>query len=97
MGTATETAATNTCKVYPNPVREDYKGPIAIDGVPLNADVKITDASGVKVYETTSHGSRVIWDGNNYNGTRAQTGVYLIFISNSDGTETAVCRLLLVN
>lgn len=97
VGTATESASTGDCKVYPNPVREDYKGPITIDNVPMNADVKITDANGVKVFETTSLGSRVIWDGNNYNGQRAQTGVYLIFISNSDGTETAVCRLLLVN
>lgn len=97
IGTATETSAAEECRVYPNPVREDYKGPITIDDVPLNADVKITDANGVKVYETESLGSRVIWDGNNYNGERAVTGVYLIFISDEEGNQRQICRLLLVN
>lgn len=97
-GTATEGPEVATgCKIYPNPVRETYSGPITIDGVLNNSSVKITDIEGQMIWETTSLGGRVIWDGNNYNGQRAQTGVYLIFISDENGEETDVCKLLLVN
>lgn len=97
-GTATEGPNTPAdCKIYPNPVRETYRGPITIDGVLNNASVKITDTEGQMIWETTALGGRVIWDGNNYNGQRAQTGVYLIFIANDDGSQSQVCKLLLVN
>lgn len=97
-GTATEGPATaEGCRIYPNPVRETYSGPITIDGVINNASIKITDIEGQMIWETTALGGRVIWDGNNYNGQRARTGVYLIFISDENGEQTDVCKLLLVN
>lgn len=83
--------------VFPNPVREDYSGPIAISGVVNDADVKITDSEGNLIYRTKALGGQVIWDGNNYNGVRAKTGVYLVFASNEDGTVTCVTKLLMVN
>ncbi len=97
-GSATQGPETGTgCRIYPNPVRETYSGPITIDGVINNANVKITDVGGMMVWETTAQGGRVIWDGNNYNGERARTGIYLVFISNPDGSSTDVCKLMLVN
>jgi hypothetical protein len=43
-GTATEGSTQhNQVKVFPNPVRPDYTGPIAISGLVNNAQVKITD------------------------------------------------------
>ena len=66
---------------YPNPVRPDYIGPIAIKGLVNNANVKITDMNGRLVYETTALGGQAIWDGNDYSGRRADTGVYLVFSS----------------
>jgi len=66
---------------YPNPVRPDYNGPIAIKGLVNDANVKITDINGRLVYETTALGGQAIWDGNDYNGRRADTGVYLVFSS----------------
>ncbi len=66
---------------YPNPVRPDYVGPIAIKGLVNDASVKITDINGRLVYETTALGGQAIWDGNDYNGRRADTGVYLVFSS----------------
>lgn len=89
--------APSGCRIYPNPVRDTYSGPITIDGVLNNASIKITDIEGQMIWETTSLGGRVIWDGNNYNGQRAKTGIYLIFISDENGEQTDVCKLLLVN
>jgi len=78
-------------------VRETYDGPIAISGVINDADVKITDANGILIYQTTANGGQVIWDGNNYSGDRAQTGVYLVWASNSDGSVTCITKLLIIN
>ncbi len=72
---------------YPNPVRPDYDGPIAIKGLAENANVKITDISGVLMYETTALGGQAIWDGKDYNGRKAATGVYLVF-STADNIVT---------
>lgn len=82
---------------YPNPVRPEYSGPIAIRGLVKDADVKITDISGSVVFQTTSLGGQAIWDGNNFQGERAASGVYLVFITNEDGTEKKVTKILLMN
>lgn len=82
---------------YPNPVSHDYTGPIAITGLVKNADVKITDIRGQVVYKTTALGGRAIWDGNNFAGERAASGVYMVFVSNDDGTQKAVTKILLIN
>ena len=86
---------------FPNPVRPGYNGPIAIKGLPRNADVKITDVAGTLIYETTSVGGQAIWDGNDYNGTRAKSGVYLVFSTSDAGDfespEALVTKILIVN
>lgn len=82
---------------YPNPVRPDYHGPIAIRGLVQDADVKITDVAGNLIYETTALGGQAIWDGNNFKGERAASGVYLVFITNEDGTQKKVTKILLMN
>lgn len=81
---------------YPNPVRPDYTGDIAIKGLARNAFVKITDVSGNLVYETQANGGQAIWDGADYTGRRASTGVYLVFSVNQDGTDTYVTKLVVV-
>ena len=82
---------------YPNPVREDYQGIIAIKGLVTNAVVKITDISGTLIYETIAEGGQAIWSGKNFNGKKAHTGVYLVFASNEDGSETIVTKILVIN
>ena len=93
------TGSSSTCGplVYPNPVRETYDGPIAISGVVNDADVKITDADGTLIYRTSANGGQVIWDGKNYSGERAKTGVYLVWASNGDGSVTCITKLLIIN
>ena len=83
--------------VYPNPVKENYEGVIAIKGLVENADIKITDISGTLIYHTIAKGGQATWDGKNYSGEKAKTGVYLVFSSNSDGSETIVTKILFIN
>jgi ligand-binding sensor domain-containing protein len=97
-GTATPSEPGDS-KVYafPNPVRENYTGLIAIKGLENNSSVKITDSYGNLVFETRSEGGQAIWDGYNFDGRRAATGVYLVFATDSDGSEKAVTKILFVN
>ena len=76
-----------TATVYPNPVRPGYEGPIAIQGLSRDANVKITDITGRLVFETTALGGQAIWEGTDYTGRRVATGVYLVF--SSDNSRTA--------
>lgn len=81
---------------YPNPVRHDYSGIIYIKGLVEDSNVKITDIAGNIVYETTSNGGMATWNGNNFDGNRVATGIYLIFCQSSDGKESFVSKLLFI-
>ena len=83
--------------VYPNPVREDYQGEIVVTGLVGNVNVKITDINGNIVFETTALGGQAIWDGRTFSGNRVRTGVYLIFCTNEDGSQTHITKLLVIN
>jgi len=83
--------------VYPNPVYHDYEGPIAVKGVVSNGNIKITDISGTLVYETTALGGQAIWNGRNFKGEKAHSGVYLVFCSNEEGKNTCITKLLFFN
>lgn len=83
--------------VYPNPVRESYNGYIAIKGLVTNADVKITDITGTLVYQTIAEGGQAVWNGKNYSGEKVKTGVYPVFVSNSDGSKTKVTKIMIIN
>jgi hypothetical protein len=85
---------------YPNPVTPGYTGPIAIKGLMRDSNVKITDMNGRLVYETKALGGQAIWDGNDYNGVRASTGVYLVFSANENTSlspDAVVTKILLVD
>lgn len=87
----------NDLYVYPNPVRETYRGDIIVSGLMSNSTVKITNVSGNLVWEGKSEGGQFIWDGKNFSGSRVHTGVYLIFCSNADGSKSKVIKLLFIN
>ncbi|MDD3286392.1 MAG: two-component regulator propeller domain-containing protein [Bacteroidales bacterium] len=82
--------------VYPNPVRPDYNGTIAIKGFVYDSDVRITDIAGNMVAHVKSIGGQAVWDGKNFKGEKISSGVYLIFGSASEGKETAVGKILFV-
>lgn len=97
-GDSTEPMPDNTdVYVYPNPVRPGFTGPIAIRGLTRNATVKITDINGNLIYEDIAEGGQATWNGYDFDGRRARSGVYLVFISNEDGSETMVTKILFVN
>lgn len=83
--------------VFPNPVREDYDGPVTVTGLVKDTVVKITDISGNLVYETVSLGGQAAWDGRNHRGRRVGTGIYLVFLSSPDGSETHVTKLMFIH
>jgi hypothetical protein len=83
--------------VFPNPVRPEYQGNIVVTGLIRDTNVKITDISGNLVFETTSLGGQAIWNGKNMDGKRASTGVYLVFCTNEDGSQTFITKLLFIH
>ena len=82
--------------VFPNPVREDYNGNIAISNLYKDAYVKITDISGNLVFETIALGGQANWDGTNIDNTKVGTGIYLVFSSNEFGQEKMVSKILFI-
>ena len=94
-GSATEGGTENGEVVtFPNPVPSGYSGTIAIRGLVEDADVRITDISGQLVYRTRALGGQAVWDGKDYTGRRPQSGVYLIFVTNRDGSQTHAGKMV---
>ena len=82
--------------VFPNPVRQDYFGPIAIKGMAANSQVTITDSNGNAVNQLISEGGQAVWYGNDFNGDRVNTGVYFIFASDPNGENKASGKVLII-
>ncbi len=87
----------DTVIVFPNPVRPDYNGPIAVNGLYQNASIRIADAYGNVVYEGKALGGQAIWNGKDYNGQRVATGVYFVFSSSEKGDYTKVAKILFIH
>jgi hypothetical protein len=89
-----------TAYAYPNPVRPDYDGPIAIYGLARDANVKITDISGNLVYEGKALGGQAVWNGRDYLGRRVASGVYMIFATSADTFDqpnAVLAKLVVLN
>ena len=82
---------------YPNPVRPNYTGLITIVGLAFNSDVKIVTTNGVLVAKGTSNGGTFTWDGNDLNGKRVASGVYMVQTSDQEGNNGTVCKIAIVN
>ena len=86
--------------VFPNPVRPEYAGDIAIRGLARDSDVKITDINGQLVFETTALGGQAIWDGRDYTGRKAASGIYLVLgttTKNFEDPQAIVAKILFMN
>ena len=84
---------------YPNPVRPGYEGPIAIYGLARDANVKITDVTGNLVYEGKALGGQAVWDGRDYLGRPAATGVYLVYatsVANFEAPDAIITKIVVV-
>ena len=99
MGDATAPAATldeNTLHAYPNPVRENYTGEISVTGFTQDCAVKITDSAGTLIYETTSVGGQITWNGCNMRGERVGAGVYYVLAYDASGNKGAATKILII-
>jgi hypothetical protein len=63
----------------------------------VETTVKITDISGNIVNELESFGGQAVWDGNDFNGQRVATGIYLVFLANQGSNATAVTKVLFIH
>ena len=98
-GNATEPSATlneKTLHAYPNPVRENYTGEISVTGFTQDCNVKITDSAGTLIYETTSTGGQITWNGCNVRGERVSAGVYYVLAYDANGNEGAATKILII-
>jgi subtilisin family serine protease len=82
--------------VFPNPVPPGYSGTIGIRGLPENSVVKITETNGRLVFQTRSLGGQAVWDGRDYKGQKASTGVYLVIAVDAIKGEQVVSKIVLV-
>jgi hypothetical protein len=91
-GGATEAAETKTnVLVFPNPVPPAYNGTIGIRGLPENGVVKITETNGRLVFQGRSLGGQMVWNGKDYSGRPAASGVYLVIAE-----EKIVAKIVLI-
>lgn len=86
----------NNVYVYPNPVRPTYSGTVKVAGLLDKANIKITDIEGNLVYETTSEGGTIEWDTTAFGRYKVASGVYMVFISAQDGSETKVKKVMII-
>lgn len=81
---------------YPNPVTPDYNGPIRIDGLTFNAEVKVCSTTGQLVWSGRSNGGTCTWNGCNMQGKRVSSGVYHVVANTEDGSTAVVCRIIVI-
>ncbi len=89
-------ASLDSLYIYPNPVRPEYQGPVYIRNLVDKSNVKISDITGALVWEIQAQGGQVMWDGRNLEGRKVNTGVYFIFVTNSDGSQKKAGKVLFV-
>lgn len=92
-----QTMDKETTYAYPNPVRPDYRGTITVTGLSYNADVKIVTTAGILVAEGRSQGGTFTWDGNDLDGKRVASGVYMVEAATEDGSKGVVCKIAVIN
>lgn len=97
-GDATEPKESFTSAyIYPNPVRPNYEGTIAITGLMDETTVFIADAAGNVVCRTHSNGGTAIWDGKTQSGKKAHSGVYTVYCNTADGKNHSTLKLLIMH
>lgn len=94
--TASTTMTDDNVYAYPNPVEPAYSGLITVVGLTLDADVKVTTATGYLVAEGRSNGGTFTWDGRDMKGRRVASGVYNVVTATATGGKGTVCKIAIV-
>lgn len=83
-------------KIFPNPVTPGFSGTVGITGLARDAQVRITDISGKLVWQTRAQGGMASWHVRDHDGNRVSTGVYLVFATAEDGSESVVGKVAVI-
>ncbi len=92
---------------YPNPVKKEHET-VTIDGrngehLPRGTNVKILDTAGRLVFEINviesqgSNGGKIVWNKTNLAGRKVASGVYIVFLTSPDKSETAMTKIAIIN
>ena len=81
---------------YPNPVEPNYTGLITIVGLSNNSDVKVISSNGAIIAEGRSNGGTFTWNGNDINGNRVTSGIYMVVAATSEGEKGTVCKIAII-
>ena len=96
-GATASDAAFHNVKIFPNPVTAEFNGQVGISGLSTDSFVKITDVSGKLIWQTQANGGTATWNVRDYNGRRASPGMYLVFSTTQDGSESMVGKIAVVD
>lgn len=91
-----ESLTRDNLRVYPNPVRPDYSGPVVLDGLVYDSDVKVVSTSGHVVAAGTSLGGTFTWNGRGLSGERVGSGIYYFMVTSPDGKTSTVAKVAVV-
>ena len=91
-----ESLSEGTIQIFPNPVRPEYHGNVTITGLTTDADIKIVTSGGQLVATGTSMGGTWQWDGRNFSGGYAGSGIYYVLIATADGNTTVAGMLTVI-
>jgi hypothetical protein len=75
-------------KAYPNPFNPS-RGTLTIGNLTTTANIKIYDVAGelIRKVDYLSEDGKAAWDGKNDNGNTVASGVYIIYVGNSQGKK----------
>ena len=83
-------------KVYPNPVRPEFNGVLAVSGLTANADVRIVNTAGHVVAGGRSVGGTFTWDLRGTDGFRVPSGVYDIMVVTNEVNKGIVAKVTII-
>ena len=81
---------------FPNPVNMKKHNFVTIRGLIEDINVKIVDVEGNLVYETRSKGGSIDWDLTAFGRYKVASGVYIVLLTNDDGTQTQTTKILVI-
>lgn len=84
-------------RIYPNPVRPDYKGMVTVAGLTDGAEVKVLTTGSQLVARGNASGGSWQWDVTQQNtGDRVAPGVYYIMVATADGKTSVAGKVVVI-
>lgn len=87
---------TDNIKFYPNPLKLQEHDRLYFAGLPSSTKVRITSIGGDLIFETKNRGGGFSWNLLTETGSKIQPGIFLIFITQEDGEEYLIGKILVI-